>query len=141
MVKSVDLVDHLIPHILDYKLAFSVQFSDHHLNTRPFDNRTKIYYPNTRLVQYSDGYCIMWAGVGQKTKMNFYTMILYLFFRIAQLEEELEEEQGNSEMLMERAKKSQAQIEQMTTELAQERGQVTDPSIPVAKVAKIRIQI
>ena len=68
-------------------------------------------------------------------------MILYLFFRIAQLEEELEEEQGNSEMLMERAKKSQAQIEQMTTELAQERGQVTDPSIPVAKVAKIRIQI
>ena len=57
------------------------------------------------------------------------------------MEEELEEEQGNSEMLMERAKKSQAQIEQMTTELAQERGQVTDPSIPVAKVAKIRIQI
>ena len=45
-------------------------------------------------------------------------------FRIAQLEEELEEEQGNSEMLMERAKKSQTQIEQMTTELAQERGQV-----------------
>ena len=47
-----------------------------------------------------------------------------LDFRIAQLEEELEEEQGNSEMLMERAKKSQTQIEQMTTELAQERGQV-----------------
>ncbi len=40
------------------------------------------------------------------------------------MEEELEEEQGNSEMLMERAKKSQTQIEQMTTELAQERGQV-----------------
>ena len=45
------------------------------------------------------------------------------------MEEELEEEQGNSEMLMERAKKSQAQIEQMTTELAQERGQVTDPPV------------
>lgn len=45
-------------------------------------------------------------------------------FRIAQLEEELEEEQGNSEMLMERAKKAQTQIEQITTELAQERGQV-----------------
>merc|ERR1719150_2196179 len=43
--------------------------------------------------------------------------------RIAALEEELEEEQGNSEMLMERAKKAQVQIEQMTTELAQERGQ------------------
>merc|ERR1712158_299863 len=34
-----------------------------------------------------------------------------------------EEEQGNSEMLMERAKKAHVQIEQMTTELAQERGQ------------------
>merc|ERR1711993_21924 len=44
--------------------------------------------------------------------------------RIAALEEELEEEQGNSEMLMERAKKAQISIEQMTTELAQERGQV-----------------
>lgn len=43
--------------------------------------------------------------------------------RIAALEEELEEEQGNSEMLMERAKKAHVQIEQMTTELAQERGQ------------------
>merc|ERR1712141_242282 len=42
--------------------------------------------------------------------------------RIAALEEELEEEQGNSEMLMERAKKAHVQIEQMTTELAQERG-------------------
>ena len=51
-------------------------------------------------------------------------VIVYSDFRIAQLEEELEEEQGNSEMLMERAKKSQTQIEQMTTELAQERGQV-----------------
>jgi len=49
---------------------------------------------------------------------------LFVLLRIAQLEEELEEEQGNSEMLMERAKKAQAQIEQNTTELAQERGQV-----------------
>merc|ERR1712021_319693 len=40
------------------------------------------------------------------------------------LEEELEEEQGNSEVLMERAKKAQINIEQITTELAQERGQV-----------------
>merc|ERR1712019_313074 len=44
--------------------------------------------------------------------------------RIATLEEELEEEQGNSEVLMERAKKAQINIEQLTTELAQERGQV-----------------
>ena len=43
--------------------------------------------------------------------------------RIAQLEEELEEEQTNSEVLMERAKKAQMSIEQLTTELAQERGQ------------------
>merc|ERR1712008_661390 len=40
--------------------------------------------------------------------------------RIAALEEEL----GNSEVLMERAKKAQINIEQITTELAQERGQV-----------------
>merc|ERR1712008_647053 len=38
--------------------------------------------------------------------------------RIAALEEEL----GNSEVLMERAKKAQINIEQITTELAQERG-------------------
>jgi myosin protein heavy chain len=44
--------------------------------------------------------------------------------RIASLEEELEEEQSNSEVLMERAKKAQINIEQLTTELAQERGQV-----------------
>ena len=31
-------------------------FSDHHLNTGPFDNRTQINHSNTRLVQYSDGY-------------------------------------------------------------------------------------
>ena len=37
---------------------FSVRFSDHHLNTWPFDNRTQMYHLNTRLVQYSDGYCI-----------------------------------------------------------------------------------
>ena len=53
----------------------------------------------------------------------FYTN-LGLDARIAALEEELEEEQGNSEVLMERAKKAQINIEQITTELAQERGQV-----------------
>ena len=29
-------------------IIFSVRFSDHHLNTRPFDNRTQIYHLNTR---------------------------------------------------------------------------------------------
>merc|ERR1712029_353309 len=42
--------------------------------------------------------------------------------RIAALEGELEEEQTQSEMLMERARKSQINIEQLTTELASERG-------------------
>ena len=30
-----------------------------HLNTGPFDNRTPIYHSNTRLVRFSDGYCII----------------------------------------------------------------------------------
>ena len=68
-----------IPYILDHKQAFfspdfgppfeyrtfwtinrlfSVQFLDHHLNTEPFDNWTQIYHFDTRLVQYSDGYCM-----------------------------------------------------------------------------------
>merc|ERR1712130_1098687 len=42
--------------------------------------------------------------------------------RIAALGGELEEEQTQSEMLMERARKSQINIEQLTTELASERG-------------------
>ena len=42
--------------------------------------------------------------------------------RIAALEGELEEEQTQSEMLMERARKSQINIEQLSTELASERG-------------------
>merc|ERR1712179_366448 len=44
--------------------------------------------------------------------------------RIAALEEELEEEQGNSEVLMERAKKGLTQNELLTTELTQERAAV-----------------
>ena len=34
-----------------------VRFSDHHLKTRPFDIRTHLKHPNTRLIRYSDGYC------------------------------------------------------------------------------------
>ena len=56
--------------------------------------------------------------------MHMFHTNLGLDARIAALEEELEEEQGNSEVLMERAKKAQINIEQITTELAQERGQV-----------------
>lgn len=41
--------------------------------------------------------------------------------RIATLEEELEEEQSNSEILMDRARKAQLSIEQLTTDLAAER--------------------
>ena len=44
--------------IFNHKQAFSVQFLHHHSNTRPFDNRTQIYYLNTRIKRYSDGYCI-----------------------------------------------------------------------------------
>ena len=49
-----------ISDVLDHKQAFSVWFSDHHLITGPFDNRTKIYHSNTRLVQFSDGYSALW---------------------------------------------------------------------------------
>jgi myosin protein heavy chain len=41
--------------------------------------------------------------------------------RISALEEELEEEQSNSEILMDRSRKAQMSIEQLTTELATER--------------------
>ena len=47
-----------MPNISDHKQAFSVRFSDHHSNTRPFDNQTQIYHLNIRLVWYLDGYCI-----------------------------------------------------------------------------------
>ena len=43
--------------VLDHKQAFSVWFSNHLSNTRPFDNQTKIYNLNTTLVRYSDGLC------------------------------------------------------------------------------------
>ena len=36
---------------------FSVWFSNHFLNFRPFDNQTQIWHLNARLVRYSDGYC------------------------------------------------------------------------------------
>lgn len=42
--------------------------------------------------------------------------------RIATLEEELEDEQSNNELLSDRARKAQLTVEQLTTELANERG-------------------
>ena len=33
---------------------FIIQYSDHHLNTRPFDYQTTFGHSNTRLVRYSD---------------------------------------------------------------------------------------
>lgn len=41
--------------------------------------------------------------------------------RIATLEEELEEEQSNNELLVDRARKAQLSVDQLTTELANER--------------------
>lgn len=41
--------------------------------------------------------------------------------RIATLEEELEEEQSNNELLVDRTRKAQLSVEQLTTELANER--------------------
>lgn len=52
--------------------------------------------------------------------MHFFRTLLIdekrrLEARISALEEELEEEQSNSEILMDRARKSQISIEQLTT--------------------------
>lgn len=41
--------------------------------------------------------------------------------RVQQLEEELDDEQGNSEILMNKNRQAQLQIEQLTTDLAGER--------------------
>ena len=51
-------------------------------------------------------------------------MVLSLAMDDVRLNVSMPDFQGNSEMLMERAKKAQVSIEQLTTELAQERGQV-----------------
>ena len=60
-----------IPDILDHKLFFPLRFSDHHSNTRPFDNRTQIYHWNTGLVQFSDGYFSqLFIVSGQKDKTH-----------------------------------------------------------------------
>ena len=64
MVKSCDLADHLNNgHFGSRSGFFSVCFSDHHLNTGPFDNRTQINHLNTRLVRYSDGYYKVCTGL------------------------------------------------------------------------------
>ena len=47
-----------IPDILDHKQAFSVRFSDHHLNTRPYDNWTSLVF---RWLLYGDMFEILQA--------------------------------------------------------------------------------
>ena len=46
-----------IPNIWTINRLFSVQFSVHHLNTGPFDNRTQIHHLNLRQVRYTDCNC------------------------------------------------------------------------------------
>ena len=71
--KSHDFADFLNTGILNHKLDFLVRFSDRHLNTGPFDNQTQIYHLNTRLVQYSDGYCSL---VLEFSLINLYWKLL-----------------------------------------------------------------
>jgi hypothetical protein len=67
---------------------------------------------------------------------------VYNLCRIAALEAELEEEQTQSEMLMERARKSQTSVEQLTAELATERGICLPPVFRIrAILVWIRIRI
>ena len=47
-----------IPDILDHKTDIFVQFSDHHSKPGPFDNLKHLDHLNTRLLRYSDGYCV-----------------------------------------------------------------------------------
>ena len=64
------------------------------------------------------GYCLC-DGKLLEDFYSYSTLLLdekrRLEARIATLEEELEEEQGNSEILMDRARKAQISIEQLTT--------------------------
>ena len=60
----------LIPNILDHKQAFLIRFSDHHLNTKSFDNQTQFYHLNTGLVQYLDGYCTDHSNSGHKSRLK-----------------------------------------------------------------------
>ena len=59
------LSDHMIwqtiwiPDIQDHKTDIFVWFSDHHLTFKPFAKRTHLDHLNTRLVWYSDSYCIL----------------------------------------------------------------------------------
>ena len=63
-----------IQDILDHKQAFSVWFSDHHLNTGQFDNRTQICHLNTRLIQYSDGFYISFLNDTLPYMYNFFVL-------------------------------------------------------------------
>ena len=47
-----------IPDILNHKTGTFSRFSYHHSKSRPFNNWAHLDHSNTRLVWYSDGYCI-----------------------------------------------------------------------------------
>ena len=68
MVQSRDLADHSNTGFWTLNRLFQSGFQTticipDHLHTRPFDNPTQIYHLYTRLVRYSDGYCIQIISV------------------------------------------------------------------------------
>ena len=74
-IRNSDVSGFRIPtvlYILDHKQAFLVWFSDHHLNNGSFDNLTQIYLLNTRLVQYSDGYCTFFLFQRDQIENQFF---------------------------------------------------------------------
>ena len=63
---------------------YSVRFSSCHFITGPFDNGTQIYHLNTRLVRYSDGYCILSNILAVKfdaTENNVIIVMQYFCFQ------------------------------------------------------------
>ena len=66
-----DLADHLNTWCFGPKTDFFSLVSNHHMNTRPSNNRTQIYYSNNRLVRYSVGYCICFKPQDQMTNQDW----------------------------------------------------------------------
>ena len=44
------------------KQSFFVHLSNHHSKNKPFNNQASLNHLNTRLVRYSDGYCIYYLS-------------------------------------------------------------------------------
>ena len=76
IVKSCDLVEHSNSgHFGLFTGFFSSVFRP------PFDNQTKIYHLNTRLVRYSDGYCILILEIVSLT--SFATHLPHILYSLA----------------------------------------------------------